>query len=194
VKAPCYSGDMRQPINNVEFRVFGVIFISSLVGVLISSFVNFFLDFYFYAVWVGSIFSVFSVIFFGSFVLRRIKLGKATQMYQGCIAFLLTFSFLSSVPLTIDRSLSVWILSYTSNAGAENTALTKAEIHDRSAKFFFGSNVETLRRLDEQERLGNILIGPNGSVQITSKGSFQAYINRIISKVFFLNSRYADGR
>ena len=170
-----------------------VLCVSTFLGIILSSIVNSVIDFYFYAVWAGSLFSLFCVFILNAYKVKKLQLRSVTQAYQGAIAFLLTFSFLSSVPLTIDRSLSVWMLSNINNTQIANMKITAPILQENSKAFFFGSDLEIQRRVAEQKRLGNVQVDTDGTIELSAKGKFQVLFNKLVGKLFFLNQRYPDG-
>jgi hypothetical protein len=125
---------------------------------------------FFYNVFIGSIGSgLFSLLLFKS-TKKYLLIEKPFRPFLFVISVLLSFSFLSTIPLTIDRSYSVWILKYVSESSASNQNLSAKILTNESLKFFSESNGQLSRRIAEQERLGNIISGESGEIKITWKG------------------------
>jgi hypothetical protein len=101
---------------------------------------------------------------------------------------LLAFSFLTTIPLNIDRSFSVWMIK---NLYEGDRTYSISGIETLTAEFFVPSSGEIKRRLIEQEELGNLTIGNKGEVTLTKKGEILARINSLIGQVFALSSKYS---
>lgn len=164
-----------------------------VVGILSAKLWHKFIDLFFYVCFVSSFF----VLILGFLVItlkrclfkRRLDLEK--EILSVSIAVILTYAFLTTVPLNIDRSFSVWMLN---SVQQQNKALTVEELEALAHNFFHPSQGEIVRRLNEQSRLGNLYVDSEGKVQITLKGSRTSRFFREVSEFFDLNPKYAQGR
>jgi hypothetical protein len=104
------------------------------------------------------------------------------------VATLLTFSFLSAVPLNVDRSFSVWTINHMYNF---DKPIDKSDLLKKGENFFTVGNGEISRRLDEQVRLGNV-IEHKDKVELTKRGKLQAKLHTFIRKFFGLNMKYTS--
>ena len=107
------------------------------------------------------------------------------------ISFLMTFSFLSTIPLTIDRSYSVWLLKNVADAESSNKDLSYMALIEKSETFFSQSNGQLTRRIREQERIGNIKVASSGTIELSQRGRFVVKLNELIGIVFGLDPRYS---
>jgi len=102
------------------------------------------------------------------------------------VSFLLTYSFLATVPINIDRSFSVWMLNQMKQNGAPSSQI---EIERTAAQFFSERNGEINRRIQEQIKIGNLNV-KNNQVSLTKRGELQVRFNKIIRIFFDLNKKY----
>ena len=100
--------------------------------------------------------------------------------------------FLSFIPLTVDRSFSVWLLARVDNS--ELNAVSFSTLEKDTQKFFLSGSEEIDRRLSEQKRLGNVHFELGEStLSLTNRGIFQSQINRLLCRFFGLRTKYANG-
>ena len=170
--------------------IINVVF-SCCAGFAIAAVFQRFNNLFFYNVFIGSIGSgLFSLLLFKS-TKKYLLIEKPFRPFLFVISVLLSFSFLSTIPLTIDRSYSVWILKYVSESNASNQNLSAKILTNESLKFFSESNGQLSRRIAEQERLGNIISGESGEIKITWKGRMLAQVNDIVGRIFGLDPKYS---
>lgn len=122
-----------------------------------------------------------------SFNLRKPTIQVVTHLLAG----MLLFSFLSTIPLNIDRSFSVWILKSMKIAQSNNTNLNESTIELSASEFFSPQSGEILRRVKEQIGLGNIALDAMNNLKLTSQGQFQVKLNQLIGRFFHLNPKYS---
>lgn len=121
---------------------------------------------------------------------RKTKDPSMQKFLVVSTATLLTFSFLSTIPLTLDRSYSVWVLKNLRNYEVQNQKITEKEIIQDSVKFFSPAEKELNRRLSEQIRIGNIEQNHEGEIKLTNKGTVIAELNSFIAMIYKLNPKY----
>jgi hypothetical protein len=100
------------------------------------------------------------------------------------------FSFLSFIPINVDRSFTVITLSTINNQ--YNTNLKLEELQTKMSTFFRPENKEILRRIEEQVFVGNLEL-KEGEVILTTRGRFQVFVNDVIAYIFDLNLKYVRG-
>ena len=104
------------------------------------------------------------------------------------LASLTAFSLLTTVPLNVDRSFSVWMLS-TQTPGLGSSPAQISDLKSSLSEFFAEDSGEISRRVNEQLALGNIVLGEDG-VNLSSRGEFLVQSLRGISRFYGLNRKY----
>jgi hypothetical protein len=163
-----------------------------LVGVLSARVLHSYIDLFFYVCFASSFF-VLAIGILVAAIRRsssRARLDLEKETLSVAVASLLTFVFLTTVPLNVDRLFSVWMLN---NVNSQQQSLTIEELEALAYKFFEPSEGEIARRIEEQSRLGNLYVDSDGKVLITPKGSSISRFFRKISEFFDLNPKYAQG-
>ena len=165
-----------------------------IIGISSAAILNSKIQFFFYCTFLGSAVAGFSCLGFLVCTERRFKFkvtdsteGSLSKVLAIAVATSITFSFLSTIPLNIDRSFSVWMLNRIS---ADKTLSSQEKIEKEAELFFSAESGEILRRVNEQLQLGNIE-RVNGLITLTGKGNFQVKFHNFIQGVFHLNDKYA---
>ena len=163
-----------------------VIVICSFVGIAIAAVINRIFHFFFMATIISSILSGITA----SLTIRRITKNNSIKSHLNVstilVSSLLTFSFLATVPINIDRSFSVWMLNQMKQNGAP---VSQLEIELTAAQFFSQKNGEISRRIEEQITIGNLSVR-NNQISLTKRGEYQVSLNKMIRIVFDLNKKY----
>jgi hypothetical protein len=169
--------------------------VGTLVGLSAAAILNRILGFFFPCVFIGSLAGAITTHLLLSFKLRNNRLFATEYQNHSTIRFiaalltsLILFSFLSTLPLNIDRSFSVWTLNQISNLSKEQTRFS---LETLAEDFFTQENGEVSRRIDEQIKIGN-LVEESNNIKLTSRGQFQVQFHRFIAKIFGLNSKYTE--
>jgi hypothetical protein len=171
--------------------IFNVVF-SCCAGFAIAAVFQRINNLFFYNVFIGSIGSgLFSLLLFKSRK-KYLFIDKPIRPFIVVISVLLSFSFLCTIPLTIDRSYSVWILKHVSESNTSNQNLSLKILMSDSINFFSETNGQLIRRIDEQERLGNIISEESGEIKITWKGKILAQVNDLVGRIFGLEPKYSE--
>ena len=106
------------------------------------------------------------------------------------LVFILTCSinmvFFTLIPVTVERSVSVFMLSYMDNYSDHYTQDQIAEIFVDKYVYEYGAFE---KRFDEQLTTGSIEQNPDGTYSITDKGRFIVKMFRLISDVFDTDKR-----
>ena len=106
------------------------------------------------------------------------------------VSFSLNTCFLVLLPVTVDRSVTVYLLSTLEQRDAlAPQALEQA---------FVGGYVEDMhaidRRIDEQRRSGNIVVGADGKVRLTAQGRRFMAFSRTVAQLFGTDPRFVRGK
>lgn len=97
--------------------------------------------------------------------------------------------FLVVIPVTLDRSVSVFLLSYMSNYGKE---MHPDELEDVLVRKYIKEYHAVDRRVNEQIKSGNISKTPDGKLVLTPQGSKFLFFSRKIAKYFGIDMKYLD--
>lgn len=122
--------------------------------------------------------------FFAAKKFRAIDLSSAL----GAIAISLSFNicFLVLFPVTIDRSVTVFMLSRMEAAQRPVTEQDLKNIFDNE---YLGKMQQIHRRIEEQSLTGNIRVD-NGQVTLTPAGKKFLSVSRSIGKIFGTDPRF----
>jgi hypothetical protein len=163
------------------------------LGLLLTSFINQLFDFFLLSMLLGSILSTILFYLYGRSLLTFFP-SEVKKQLSGFAALSLISTqlfFFSLVPLTIDRSFSVWLL--TQIEAEQKGYVTFPELSNKSQLFFIGDGEEIERRYNEQLKIGTLRLIENDKIVLTSYGNMQVKLNRFIGKVFALNPKYTNG-
>lgn len=108
-----------------------------------------------------------------------------------CFAASINMCFFVVVPVTTDRSISVFILNEL--AASPDTALTPQEIRDRFVRTYVDGYDQIARRLEEQRASGNIAKSGAG-YRITNQGVDFIRFARALAGIFHTDPRFIDMR
>ena len=186
-------------VAQINQHSWGELFFAILAGVFSSivcaATLNRFLHFFFYCTFISSI--VGCCVTLAILSLRRLGENNSTSfkfvidkilILSSCISLLISFSFLTTIPLNVDRSFSVWMINYVSHSEEE---ITPTKLQVDAYVFFAPEKGEIQRRIEEQIRLGNMEVN-SGKIQLTTSGKRLAKINKLIRQVFALNYKYTS--
>ncbi len=135
---------------------------------------------------VGSIAS--GAVFLSLTLLIRRGETKATErILAALLSFFVSFSFLATVPINVDRSFSVWLISQLASNSSETLTEEDAEI--LAWAFFSPESGEISRRIQEQVAIGNLEIR-DGDLVITDQGFVLVKAFQVFTAFFDLNPRY----
>lgn len=165
--------------------------VSTITGICIAGICQRINNFFFYNVFIGSISAGAMTIILFRLTATKFKIEKSTCIYLTTISVLMSYTFLFTIPLTVDRSYSVWMLKEVAQADAFGLGKEKKNLLEESSFFFDESNGQLSRRIDEQVRIGNLKIANSGEVEITTKGRLWAIFNKYVGIVFGLEPRYS---
>jgi hypothetical protein len=116
--------------------------------------------------------------------LGRISLSEAIA--AGALSLGLNLSFLVIAPVTVDRSISVFLLSHM--AQNEQHVFTTHEMENAFRRIYLGDLGQIQRRTDEQQRSGNI-VPKDGGYVLTPQGATFIRWARMIAWAFDTDPR-----
>jgi len=120
---------------------------------------------------------------------RRMSLRDAIA--AGFLSVGLNLSVLVIAPVTVDRSISVFILGYM--AVHDGQTFTAREIEDAFRDIYLGRLQQIERRMDEQRQSGNV-VEANGAYTISPQGLSFIRLARRIGWLFGADPRLVDQR
>lgn len=161
-------------------------------GVLTASFLARFVETFVYVCFLTSLSTLMLYFVFNKTkVFQRLRIeSRESRILHILVASLITFAFLTSFPLNIDRSFSVWMLSGIYQESEMNKVTTRNDLEKSAQSFFSSQSGEIKRRIEEQVTVGNIRIRSGGEVILTSQGKLSVLFFRFISQLFALNPKY----
>lgn len=104
------------------------------------------------------------------------------------VSLSLNICFLVLLPVTVDRSVTVYLLSkieQQNGAGIAPSRLQRAFIDG----YVVGMGAID-RRIDEQQRSGNITVGQDGKVHLTEQGERFMKFSRLVARLFGTDPRF----
>jgi hypothetical protein len=181
----------------IIFSVLIKIFLAVLTTLLLSIFIHKVVHTFFYvcliSVPLSVLISVIYSLLLNSQQKREIK--EETRLLEIfsiiLVSSLTTFLFLTLIPLNVDRSFSVWMLNQISNETRSGLVISSDQLKTEMSTFMGYNSGELTRRIREQESLGNIKLEKD-KIYLTSRGKFQVFFDRVISKLFSTNKKYAQ--
>lgn len=159
---------------------------SVVLGTLVAALANRFFDTFLISTIVGS--GAGGLICFGLYQMVRVSYPLVFERFiSSLLAFFVTFSFLATVPINVDRSFSVWLLAGLESHRDPNFSVADAELF--ASEYFTPGSGEISRRIEEQIMIGNIEL-KEGNLSISSQGELLVNLFRATTLFFNLNPRY----
>lgn len=115
-------------------------------------------------------------------------LATATVMGAVFTSLALNVCFLVLLPVTVDRSISVFLLARIEF----RQPLTAAELEQLFEDEYLGEMQQIPRRVREQAISGNIAVAADGSIRLTGRGRAFNALARRASAWFGTDSRFVD--
>jgi len=119
------------------------------------------------------------------------RLSFRDAIAAGFLSVGLNLSVLVIAPVTVDRSISVFILGYM--AVHEDQAFTSRDIETAFRDIYVGRLQQIERRMDEQRQSGNV-VETNGAYTISPQGLSFIRLARRIGWLFGADMRFVDQR
>lgn len=175
-------------MTNIFLRMSLAVLVGMTSAAILNRVFNFFFMTMFLAVILGTTFFICVLMQylkkFSDSDLKRSIIFSSVSAVASLQLFLLSF-----IPLTIDRSYSVWLLNELSKDNLASSSVV--DLSRKTDVFFLSGDDEINRRLKEQQILGNVKISEVSKVSLTNKGKIQVALNRAISNFFGLEPKYA---
>lgn len=105
-----------------------------------------------------------------------------------CFGFLLNFSFLSLVTVSLDRSISVYLISYMAQHADER--FSQQDIETVFLKGYVEGTKAMQRRIEEQMITGTLVEHHDGTYSISERGEAMVAQWRLIAKIFRVDNRF----
>lgn len=99
--------------------------------------------------------------------------------------------FLVLLPVTVDRSVSVYLLSTIDRQQEDGT--NAAQLQQAFMDGYVVKMGAIDRRIDEQQKSGNIAVSRDGKVRLTEQGQRFMKLSRFISRLFGTDPRFVEG-
>lgn len=180
---------------SIETRhAFSAIGFAIFIGLLSAACLNRLVGFFFYVTFISAVISG-VICFLALYSLeqfsrknpsKHLELKVLSNVLSVFLAMTITFSFLSTVPLNIDRSFSVWLLN---NLDKTEKSYEIGELEITAQEFFSTKEGEINRRIQEQLRLGN-LEKFDDRYFLSSKGKKLIKFNRLVALIWGLEKKY----
>lgn len=119
---------------------------------------------------------------------RKLKLDLATAIGVVLTGLAFNVCFLVLFPVTIDRSISVFLLSRIE----ATTPITTAELKSRFVQEYVEGMDQIPRRVREQELSGNIALDAAGKIRLTDRGREFNRLARLASAWFGTDRRFVE--
>ena len=123
--------------------------------------------------------------------LSRGREDRSLPIAAAALSLSFNICFLVLLPVTVDRSVSVYLLSTIEQhqkAGIKPAALQTAFIDGYVVKM---GAVD--RRIDEQRKSGNIRVSADGKVRLTKQGERFMTFSRLVARMFGTDPRFVSG-
>ena len=99
--------------------------------------------------------------------------------------------FLVLLPVTVDRSVSVYLLSTIEQR--EDSGVTSAQLQKSFVDGYVVRMGAIDRRIDEQRKSGNVTVDAGGKVHLTKQGEHFMSLSRMVSRLFGTDPRFVSG-
>lgn len=170
-------------------------FLAFILGLISAAILQRIIGFFFIVVWLATLISaiIFAVLSRRIFQdIREFQVRQVARTSSLIAVAALQLFFLATIPLTVDRSYSVWLLARTEISVNKEISLSKLSADTQA--FFFGNDSELEKRIDEQVSLGNLNWNSDyKSVSLSNRGKLQVGVNRWVAIFFGLNPKYSIG-
>jgi hypothetical protein len=116
-----------------------------------------------------------------------------TSLPIAAAALSLSFNicFLVLLPVTVDRSVSVYLLSTIEHQ--QEQGIDAAELERSFVDGYVVKMAAIDRRIDEQQRSGNIVVNADGNVRLTEQGRRFMAFSRVVARLFGTDPRFVQG-
>ncbi len=108
------------------------------------------------------------------------------------LSFSINLSFLIVIPVTIDRSISVFLLAGIETENKQGRAVTPEKLESLFVDRYVVDMQQIDRRIDEQSRSGNIVV-KRGEIYLTRRGQDFVGFARLIAKIWGTDPQFVSG-
>lgn len=119
--------------------------------------------------------------------LRRRRFDVATIIAAGSLSLSFNICFLIVLPVTLDRSISVFMLAQIEQH--QDEALDSRRITDIFVRKYVGDMRQMDRRIAEQTASGNIAV-VDGNIRVTEQGHRFLALSRTLARLFGTDPRF----
>lgn len=127
---------------------------------------------------------------------KDFRKAKWLSIKDAILIFIVTCSinivFFTLIPVTVERSISVFMLSYIDNNS--DKSFTQEEISNIFIDKYVNEYEAFDKRFNEQLVTGSIEQNEDGTYSITNKGQFIVKLFKVISEIFETDSRIINSR
>lgn len=99
--------------------------------------------------------------------------------------------FLVLFPVTVDRSVTVFLLSTLEQR--QQSGMAAAELQQAFIDGYVVDMGAVERRIDEQRTSGNVVVAPDGKVRLTRQGERFMAFSRLVERLFGTDPRFVSG-
>lgn len=179
---------MKSNPGQILLHFLGLIAIPWLAGIISVAILNRMFHNFLAVSFIGSIFTLLTHYLIGKSFMNFPSIWFLLQ--QGLLISVLLFLMFFSLPLNIDRSISVWLLAKT----YDERSISETQYYQYAREFFTNNHDEIDRRISEQMSIGNLVKGKDETYFLTSTGKKTVILFRFIANLFGLHSKYAFGK
>ena len=173
-------------LRNQRVEVISFLLISCVIATVVASILNRVLNVMFLQI------AVLTPLITGLIIYSYAKKRKKHNPFEKFVlSALASFALLTTLPLNLDRSFSVWMLANLKSTHINQQTISEKQLQEKLETFFSAKSGELNRRIEEQAKLGNISFHKK-EIYLTTKGDLQVKINRVISRIFNLNPKYTS--
>lgn len=122
------------------------------------------------------------------FVIKSKKLSFYISL--SLLAFVINYSFFILIPVSLDRSVSVFMLSTINKANEHGVIVDKSYLENAICEIYINKYDGVGRRLNEQQTSGNVLI--EDKIKLTENGDRFLVFSRFVVDFLDLNKGYVD--
>lgn len=126
------------------------------------------------------------------FAVLRFGLPPSTALAAAALSASFNITFLIVFPVTIDRSVTVFLLGQMANAPARG--LRPDELRSTFDRVYMGDWNQVQRRMDEQTLSGNVAPAADGAYRITDQGRSFLRFSRTVAWMFDTDPKFIDGK
>ena len=127
------------------------------------------------------------------FIYKKISMDYKDVALSVCVFALLNMLWLSLCVVSLDRSLSVFLLTYMqASQSVTQEGMTEEEINEVFEDVFVNQYGMLERRFDEQIASGNIVYNEDGNYEITKRGEFVVSVFKTVGKLYNVDERFIE--